>query len=40
LSQNTIVHFDKPYPELKPGMIVPVRLLKAHRFTLTGEYLG
>jgi tRNA-2-methylthio-N6-dimethylallyladenosine synthase len=40
LSQNTIVHFDKPYSGLKPGMIVPVRLLKAHRFTLTGEYLG
>jgi len=38
LSQNIIVYLDKHYPSLKPGMIVPVKLTKAHRYTHTGEY--
>ena len=37
LSQNIMVNLDKNYPDLKPGMIIPVEITMAHRFSLTGK---
>lgn len=40
LSQNIVVHLDKEYRELNPGMIVEAEILHAGRHTLKGSLSG
>ncbi|MCI5066596.1 tRNA (N6-isopentenyl adenosine(37)-C2)-methylthiotransferase MiaB, partial [bacterium] len=36
-SQNVLVHLDRPYHDIGPGMTVPVRIHRVSRYTLHGE---
>ena len=37
LSQNITVNLDQNEPDLRPGMLVPVKITRVSRFTLSGR---